>query len=206
MSEPTPGEVALAEATITIGGVTERLTDLSHSVPLTPWGKEVRPPAVRVFRVNRGKWLEEPAEDADTARARSRQISRLLRFANGTSWPVTCRECGESKIECFYADMMRHLVAEQLCHTCNFWREKIAMKDDPKVARVGGRHYVDGGAKWNTPPDLLGSAGRKVRIRWHDGREALTNNLWVQGEIPAHFRDRLPDNAEFVKETAHAEA
>lgn len=204
---PTPGEVALAEASVTIGGMTMRLTDLTHSTPLTTWGGVQRPSAVRVFPKNRAQpWLEEEAGCDDEARARSRQIDRVLRFANGTSWPVTCCECGESKIECFFQDLMRHLVAERLCHSCNFWREKVAMKDDPKVARVGGWHHVDSGNQPNTRPELLGCAGRKFRIRWNDGREVVTNNVWVQGEIPAHFRERLPDNAIFVKEQAHAEA
>ena len=35
-------------------------------------------------------------------------------------------------------------------------------------------------------------------IRFTDGREVITHNLWHQGTIPKHFRARLPDNAVFV--------
>lgn len=37
-----------------------------------------------------------------------------------------------------------------------------------------------------------------MRGDYADGTEVVTNDLWAQGVIPAHFRDRLPDNAEFL--------
>jgi hypothetical protein len=40
-----------------------------------------------------------------------------------------------------------------------------------------------------------GFAGRRFVIRFHDGRIVETTNLWSNGIIPEHFRDRLLDNA-----------
>jgi hypothetical protein len=46
--------------------------------------------------------------------------------------------------------------------------------------------------------DLAGFAGRLFRIRFHDGREIETRNLWEGGTIPPAWRGRLPDNAIFL--------
>jgi hypothetical protein len=41
--------------------------------------------------------------------------------------------------------------------------------------------------------------GARSTIRFRDGRSVVTHNLWCQGEVPAHFREALPDNAEFIR-------
>lgn len=51
-------------------------------------------------------------------------------------------------------------------------------------------------------PSCFGFGGGKWVVRFHDGREVVTHNLWHVGTIPPPFRDRLPDNAEFVREQA----
>lgn len=40
--------------------------------------------------------------------------------------------------------------------------------------------------------------GRKFHIQMHDGQVIETTELWHQGTIPEHFRERLPDNANFL--------
>ena len=46
----------------------------------------------------------------------------------------------------------------------------------------------------------LGFSGYEFKIRMFDGRNYVTNNLWGNGEVPPRFRDKLPPNAEFVKD------
>jgi hypothetical protein len=97
---------------------------------------------------------------------------------------TTCSECSRTE-----------RAPPSLCNLCRFWTDKLAWKDHPDVARIGGRHYVIG------PADALecdrGSHGQRYVIRFADGRRVETFNLWTQGEIPERFRARLPDNATF---------
>ena len=113
---------------------------------------------------------------------------------------VTCRECGNTSTETS-GDLTR-LAAEQLCFTCDFWLGYVARRDEANVVRLGGRHYILGDE--NASPTMRGSYGRRHLIRFSDGRTAETGNLWHQGTIPDHFRDRLPDNAVAMKEAAAA--
>jgi len=90
-----------------------------------------------------------------------------------------------------------------LCFGCGFWHEKIelARTAADRVVRVNGRHFMIGdepqpGAYRNG----LGHGGFRFVIRFTDGREVTSHNLWGQGEIPERFRDRLPDNARFVND------
>jgi hypothetical protein len=88
------------------------------------------------------------------------------------------------------------LLRTRLCFSCHFWRRHI---EDPGEAPhrvvVDGHHYIIGE---EGPAVFKGFGGAKWRIRFADGRETCTSNLWHQGEIPTHFRGDLPDNAVFV--------
>jgi hypothetical protein len=87
------------------------------------------------------------------------------------------------------------LLAEKLCSDCHFWIKKI--KDTaPNRVIAKGHHYRIGRPGEAFP----GFAGRKFVINFNDGRQITTTNLWHQGEVPARFRDRLPDNAVFVSD------
>ena len=44
-----------------------------------------------------------------------------------------------------------------------------------------------------------GYGGRGIKIKLQTGEIIVTNNLWHNGKVPKEFRDRLPDNAEFIK-------
>ena len=80
--------------------------------------------------------------------------------------------------------------------TRRYWRERVESKDHPSQVRVDGRLYWIGEERVTGMP--RGCYGEKFRIRFHDGREITTTNLWVNGEIPAEFRAELPDNAVFL--------
>jgi len=81
-----------------------------------------------------------------------------------------------------------------------FWDEKVAVKDKPFSVRVNGSHFIIGPEGEKYP----GFGGQKFHIKFHDGREVITTNLWHQGKIPVSYRFRktkLPDNAVFIHPT-----
>ena len=108
-----------------------------------------------------------------------------------------CVECG-CVVETSYREPVRsELIKGNICHNCHFWMEKVQWEIDknPNVVRVDGWHNLI------TPDDpsapFQGYGGREFVIKFNDGREVISHNLWHQGTIPDHFRDRLPDNAIF---------
>ena len=88
-------------------------------------------------------------------------------------------------------------LAPGLCHTCTFWLEKVEAKDRLEVARVNGNHYFIGPN--NVGPFYRGSGGIEFKIKFKDGREVVSTNVWCQGTIPDNFKALLPDNAIFSK-------
>lgn len=64
---------------------------------------------------------------------------------------------------------------------------------------INGNCYVDSGDKPQCDyKSWLGFDGQRFYIRFFDGREITTNNLWHNGIIPQEYREQLPDNAEFI--------
>ncbi|MET8571866.1 hypothetical protein [Streptomyces sp. NPDC004783] len=98
----------------------------------------------------------------------------------------------------------------ETCSTCQAAKQWIAWHQDGDqmrfrgqaegipVARVNGIHYVVQPYNHNAPPQYLGFGGTRFTFRFHDGREITSNDVMCQGEIPARFHDRLPDNAVIV--------
>jgi hypothetical protein len=129
-------------------------------------------------------------------RTQERQVHSLLESLGRYSEFLICNECGAKdypRLTCD-ADKLRE---RGVCFYCNCWIDRLPMRDEARVARIGGYHYVIGKEDPNIPLRNRGSAGQKYVIHFFDGREVTTTNLWHQGEIPAHFRERLPDNAEW---------
>lgn len=105
-------------------------------------------------------------------------------------------------------DSLRAYAAEHgLCLRCGRWRELVGHRHMNASVRAKGQHYWIGEEPseeaLRRTPDAFGFGGRPFRIEFTDEdrriREApivYTRNLNHQGEIPAHFRDRLFDNAE----------
>lgn len=107
----------------------------------------------------------------------------------------TCRECsqpGEERADA-YGAMLRE---RKLCFDCNHFWQLFEKRDDPSVVRARGHHYMIG-AK-NDP--FPGFGGQRFVIKFFDGRVVETKNLWHQGDIPERWRERMPDNAEFVND------
>lgn len=109
---------------------------------------------------------------------------------------ITCRHCGDVAPLDMNEEFIRIHLAAQLCRRCHFWVEKVERRDEARSVRVDGRHFriredFDG-------PGFRGHGGTRFTIRFHDGREVATRNLWSQGDIPEEWRAELPDNAVFM--------
>ena len=98
---------------------------------------------------------------------------------------MTCKECGKTE-QGTYSPSPR----PGYCFSCSFWMDRT----EEDGIRIGGQHFTLGR---EDAPGMRGFDGRVFRIRKGD-REFLTSNLWSNGRIPEHFRDRLPDNGEFI--------
>jgi hypothetical protein len=99
-----------------------------------------------------------------------------------------CRECQEA---------MDNLKESGLCVLCERW-VAFSLAKHPSFVRANGRHYIIGDEEGNLVFGMRGFGGERFIVKFHDGRIVKTTNLWAQGVIPERFRDRLPDNAEFV--------
>lgn len=81
-----------------------------------------------------------------------------------------------------------------------YWTEKLGLENTS--VRVKGNHYQFGTpilADRTTYRGMLGFNGHIWKVKFFDDRpQIITNNLWHQGKIPDEFKDKLPDNAEFV--------
>lgn len=109
---------------------------------------------------------------------------------------IICRECGMEDGRQFAQPYMEKMEEHQLCFSDLHWYELYLDRDNANSVRINGRHYYIGDPN---AIGLRGFGGRKYVIKFHDGRIVETTNLWTQGEIPDRWRERLPDNAEFVE-------
>ena len=84
------------------------------------------------------------------------------------------------------------------CYDCSFWLGKTDYPEymKPHQVVINGEHFM---AYAETDGRIKGHGGRRVNIKFFDGRVTSTNNLWSQGIIPDRFRVLLPDNAEFIQ-------
>lgn len=116
-----------------------------------------------------------------------------------------CKECGATEENRWMKDHAERLSRLQLCFSCDFWLSNVARKDSPKVARIDGTHYVVC-RETNERAAFRGFGGHRFRIRFEDGREIETTNLWCQGRIPERFATRLPNNAQFLRHAVEAQS
>lgn len=87
-----------------------------------------------------------------------------------------------------------------VCIGCNFWLKILNTINDSNRFIINGESYYDDGYKDIKDKHHLGFGGDYYKIRKNDGSIVETNNLWYNGEIPSIFKDRIKDNAEFIKQ------
>ena len=110
----------------------------------------------------------------------------------------TCKICGAKEDNHWISH--KQLTERQECFNCNYWMKLIEdtnWSEDRFRVVVKGIHYVGYSPRVST--GMKGFGGSLWKIKFLDGREVECRNLWHQGEIPERFRDRLQDNAEFVR-------
>lgn len=133
-----------------------------------------------------------PIRGADEAGARAAWATLLAQ--------PRCRECGDPEPGEYMEPTQTQMRERGLCCGCNFWTNRLAVLG-PNSATVGGISYEIERER----PDLrlherhvLGHGGAAFEVEFFDGRRVRTTNLWSCGEVPKHFRGRIPDNARFV--------
>ncbi len=120
----------------------------------------------------------------------------ILIQKTGLHGPCSC--CKQLYSTNYSEHLKTRLITNNLCFTCDFWYGYIDKINNPKIARINGNHYIVESSN-NDPARTRGFGGRTFIIRWNDGREVSTNNLWHQGHIPDRFKDKLPNNAIFIE-------
>lgn len=120
-------------------------------------------------------------------------------------YPVVeaCKECGQRDVAKYCEPTRSDMVRRQLCFDCLFWAEQLEehyLKGESVV--VDGCHYLVGEESANGW--MCGFGGARFDIERFDGTRLTTTNLWHHGQIPGHFRERMPDNARFLEQTEPA--
>lgn len=124
------------------------------------------------------------------------QVDKAVEMVSEFYQPFRCRRCGEKELPASWLDG-DDLRLAGLCRTCYFWDEKIRWKleGNKDVVIANHVHYMVRRDGEGIMGGLLGYGGRRWLIKWQDGREMVTHNLWCQGPIPEEYWDQLPDNA-----------
>lgn len=82
-----------------------------------------------------------------------------------------------------------------------FWTEQASDRKGAVV--IDHNHYRISPDLHPSQREMAGHGGRLLRIRMLATGEVIeTRNLWHQGTVPPSWRDRLPDDAEFIKAEA----
>ena len=123
---------------------------------------------------------------------------------------IKCKVCGlEDRIcdpENFVDGDSRAMMEElNCCFKCAFWEihaRQWEAGDDGNTFFINGGRYKDGQrVDQKKVGGFMGFGGREFIIERFDTGERITsNNLWHQGDVPEHYRSRMPDNAKFIKE------
>lgn len=133
------------------------------------------------------------------AEARSAVIGGVIEASR--NW-IQCREClrpespGSRTKEA--ADK---ILSYGVCINCLYWLEWIeSATKNPLMFISSGRAYTIGrepsAGELRRNQDCYGFGGAGWKVSINNGEWITTHNLWTQGEVPKHFRERLPDNAE----------
>ena len=109
--------------------------------------------------------------------------------------PRNCKYCGD-----IYDASLEWAIAieDGSCFSCWFWDDmrKRDAENPARVVIVDGGHYCyddDVKDRW-----MAGFSGSKFHIKFNDGREVITHNLWYQGIIPERVKEHFPNNAVFI--------
>lgn len=123
-----------------------------------------------------------------TSRSTCHDNIEELKIAEGIP-EKPCLICNSPFCTHFTEPIKSEMIERNLCFSCNFWTDIIAIKDTRII--MNGVVYVKG--KEDTV--FKGFGGRTWKIQMNDGTIIETNNLWCNGDVPERFKEQLPDNA-----------
>lgn len=106
---------------------------------------------------------------------------------------MKCVICGKEIERSYYSNAV---LCSAECHTKHYWLERVNNINSPDQVIINGCVYQIG--REDTISPFRGYDGMLFCIKFFDGRLVKTTNLWLNGDIPEEFRDRLKDNAEFI--------
>jgi hypothetical protein len=116
-----------------------------------------------------------------------------------------CKHCGYIELARYNDEIMARLRKDETCFVCDLWEQRARhyahIGPCSQAVIVNGAIFGDAG---NSPGGMfLGHGGNVFTIKQTlvDGSVKVwqTNNLWHGGTIPQEFRERMADNAEFVR-------
>lgn len=81
------------------------------------------------------------------------------------------------------------------CFECSIWHDRLPLVGKPNVAIIDGTFYTIDDEDSKSP--FRGFGGDKFVIKFKDGREVTTTNLWCGGNISDAWKDKFPNNADF---------
>lgn len=108
-----------------------------------------------------------------------------------------CNECGTPRYDEYMDSVKKEIQTRQLCFFCNFWTNIFYDKENHVF--IDGRCYQILPDEPSNHRWYSGFGGQEFSIEFPDGRTVITHNLWHQGTIPDHFKDRFPNTAKFTK-------
>ncbi len=103
-----------------------------------------------------------------------------------------CIECGGLIPTTYHEPIKSELISRNVCLSCNIWINKLATLPDPNCFIVNGGVY-------NTRPEFEGPGfrgfgGSEFKFM-KDSVLTVSKNVWFNGYVPDHFKDRIKDNA-----------
>ncbi len=119
---------------------------------------------------------------------------------------IHCKFCQITEELQWNDEMNDHLRLNSHCFNCQFWFDKVNMKNEPNVCRIYDEesketHHYTFLENNNSNKGFKGFGGRPFTIQFNETLRIIkTNNLWHQGTIPERFSELLPINAKFVYE------
>lgn len=109
---------------------------------------------------------------------------------------MRCPTCGkELGTDSLIRSDERFMKEHGECFECSLWRERLSLVGKPNIAIIDGTMYTIGNE--DDPSPFRGFGGDKFVIKFKDGRQVITTNLWCGGDISEAWKSKFPNNADF---------
>lgn len=117
-----------------------------------------------------------------------------------------CPKCGTSDVsilnpkEYIKCDIRSIMEETGWCFNCAFWENLYQKnKGNPNWVIINGYSWILHDIKeQDKRSPLLGLGGIRMIAKKNDNTILDGRDWWGQGEVPRHFRNQMPDNAEWI--------